>query len=85
VSVHACPRRSRPLPNGELADSGVYAGTLSITAFISGSEMGELATAAASESSGPLPRVDPDELADRYWEMYVERDRVEQVYPPVTA
>lgn len=43
--------------NAALADKGVYAGTISIGAFI-----------------------EPDYLADLYWDMYQKRDRVEEVF-----
>ncbi|MEU1405609.1 SDR family NAD(P)-dependent oxidoreductase [Streptomyces sp. NPDC005728] len=65
--------------NGELAQIGAYAGTLSVAAFIAGSEMGELAATAMPDTVGPL--VDPDDLAAHYWDMYTKRDRVEQIRP----
>lgn len=65
--------------NGELTQIGVYAGTLSITALIARSEMGELAAATMPDLAGPL--VDPDDLAAHYWDMYTKRDRVEQIHP----
>ncbi|PSR63745.1 short-chain dehydrogenase [Nocardia sp. MDA0666] len=65
--------------NGELSAIGAYAGTLSIAAFIAGSDMGEIAAAAMPDTAGPL--VDPDDLADHYWEMYTKRDRIEQIHP----
>ncbi|GAA4621544.1 SDR family NAD(P)-dependent oxidoreductase [Actinoallomurus vinaceus] len=73
--------------NGELADTGIYAGTLSIAASIARSEMAEAATAgaAASESLAAFPVVDPDDLAEHYWDMYTKRDRVEQVHPESLA
>ena len=67
--------------NGELAASGIYAGTLSITAFITGSEAER--AAAADPRAAAVPRVDPSELAAAYWDMYTKRDRVEQVYPKI--
>ena len=69
--------------NGELAGTGVYAGTLSIGALIVGSEMGAVAAAAQadSESAGAFPLADPDDLAQIYWDMYTKRDRVERIYP----
>ena len=70
--------------NGELAGTGVYAGTLAVAALITGSERGEATASAAgdAESLGAIPTVDPDELAELYWDMYTKRDRVEQVHPP---
>jgi len=62
--------------HGELAEAGIYAGTLSIASFIARSEVGE----PVAKSLG-APLVDPDELAEVYWRMYIERDRVERVHP----
>jgi NAD(P)-dependent dehydrogenase (short-subunit alcohol dehydrogenase family) len=67
--------------HGELAASGIYAGTLSISAFISGSEAEKAASAAGDPHIAAFPRVDPAELADIYWDMYTKRDRVEQIHP----
>ncbi|MFJ9909177.1 hypothetical protein ACIRVK_41205 [Streptomyces sp. NPDC101152] len=73
--------------NGELADAGIYAGTLSIAAFIARSEVGELAAKSLAEtgSTNTGPLVDPDALADQYWDMYTKRDRVEQLFPEYDA
>ncbi|MGW6908669.1 SDR family NAD(P)-dependent oxidoreductase [Streptomyces sp. NPDC054940] len=69
--------------NAELAGTGVYAGTLTIGAAIARSEMGEAAARIEAESAdGPrFPIVDPDELAEHYWDMCAKRDRVEQFHP----
>ncbi|MFE2493311.1 SDR family NAD(P)-dependent oxidoreductase [Streptomyces scopuliridis] len=70
--------------NAELAGTGVYAGTLTIGASIARSEMGEAAAAQAETEPADgarFPVVDPDELAEHYWDMYVRRDRVEQFHP----
>jgi short-subunit dehydrogenase len=69
--------------NGELADTGVYAGTLSIAAMIARSEAAE--AAADSEAFAAMPVVDPDDLAQYYWDMYTTRDRVEQIHPESLA
>ncbi|MGW1619787.1 SDR family NAD(P)-dependent oxidoreductase [Streptomyces sp. NPDC002172] len=70
--------------NGELAGTGVYAGTLTIAAVITGSEAAE-ATAKGDidlpNAGVEVPVVHPDELAGYYWDMYTRRDRVEQAYP----
>jgi short-subunit dehydrogenase len=74
--------------NGELAGQGVYAGTLAVAAMIERSESHQ---ALASGELGhfdmpggaPVPTVDPDDLADQYWDLLSKRDRVEQVYPPL--
>ncbi|GGQ65115.1 MULTISPECIES: SDR family NAD(P)-dependent oxidoreductase [Streptomyces] len=67
--------------NGELAASGIYAGTLSVAAFITGSDAAGAAAASGDPVLAALPVVDPAELADLYWDMYTERDRVEEVHP----
>ncbi|MEU5026531.1 hypothetical protein [Streptomyces milbemycinicus] len=76
--------------NGELADSGVYAGTLTVSAVIDGSELADFgrkwhADAADADTDAPtateIPSVDPDDLAECYWDMYTHRDRVEEARP----
>jgi NADP-dependent 3-hydroxy acid dehydrogenase YdfG len=66
--------------HGELADADIYVGTLAIAAYIARSEIAESAIA-ATEST--LPVVDPDDLAEHYWAMYLARDRVEQIHPEI--
>ncbi|MER8159048.1 hypothetical protein [Streptomyces sp. NPDC094472] len=66
--------------NGELADTGAYAGTLTIGALIERSEMAELAVADV-EAFANFPVADPDDLAEYYWDMYTKRNRVEQFHP----
>lgn len=69
--------------HGELAGTGVYAGTLSVGATIARSEMGALvaATRTGGDEAAEFPVVDPDDLAERYWDMYTRRDRFEQIHP----
>ncbi|MFS8199718.1 SDR family NAD(P)-dependent oxidoreductase [Streptomyces sp. CWNU-52B] len=95
TAVHPLPRASGVGPlmaaarnwlyslNGELAESGIYAGTLSVAAFIEGSEAAE--AAGASEMTAAFPVVDPADLAALYWDMYTRRDRVEEVHPAFKA
>jgi short-subunit dehydrogenase len=74
--------------NGELASRGVYAGTLAIAAMIERSESHQ--ALAAGELSFdlpgdvPIPTVDPDDLAEQFWNLLSKRDQVEQVHPPAT-
>ncbi|MEV4627939.1 SDR family NAD(P)-dependent oxidoreductase [Micromonospora sp. NPDC049523] len=73
--------------HGELADQGVYVGTLAVSALITGSEAHQAfasGNVAMPDGMEP-PLVSPDDLADRYWEMYGKRDRVEQIHPPIDA
>ncbi|WP_327144256.1 SDR family NAD(P)-dependent oxidoreductase [Nocardia sp. NBC_01327] len=64
--------------HGELAEAGIYAGTLAIAAYIARSEIAE-SNSITTESGFPV--VDPDDLAEHYWLMYVARDRIEQIHP----
>ncbi|MGW0582293.1 SDR family NAD(P)-dependent oxidoreductase [Streptomyces sp. NPDC002920] len=81
--------------NAELADKGVYAGTLSVAALIANSAA---AVAVEAQTGAPvgtepitmpngfeLPVVDPDDLAEHYWDMYTKRDRVERIHPEPVA
>lgn len=70
--------------NAELADTGIYAGTLTIGGMIAGSEVGEAALS-ASEDLSAFPVVDPDDLAQQYWDMYGRRDGVERFQPEALA
>jgi hypothetical protein len=51
--------------NGALADRGVYAAHIAISAFI---------------GSGP-PEAEPAAIAEAYWDLYTTRDRAELSYP----
>lgn len=64
-----------------LGDSGVYAGTLLIGALIEGSAAHREAAQWAHDDQ-PMPVVSCDGLADRLWDMYTKRDRVEDVVAP---
>ncbi|HSZ40703.1 MAG TPA: SDR family NAD(P)-dependent oxidoreductase [Trebonia sp.] len=70
----------------ELAPRGVYAGTLLIGALIEGSAAHRNAAAWRADTGGqPLTVVSADDLADRYWDMYVKRDRAEDEVPDMSA
>ncbi|XCM28390.1 SDR family NAD(P)-dependent oxidoreductase [Streptomyces parvus] len=95
TAVHPLPRLSGLAPlgaaarnylhslHGELAEAGIYAGTLSVGATIDRSEMSALIAKAGTStgSTAEFPLVDPDDLAEQYWDMYTKRDRIEQLYP----
>ncbi|SEQ63189.1 Short-chain dehydrogenase [Lentzea xinjiangensis] len=67
--------------NAALADKGVYAGTLTIGGVV---ERGDIHKMVASrpEQFGDLTghTLDPDEIAETAWQMFVERDRAEEVF-----
>jgi short-subunit dehydrogenase len=67
--------------HAELRPKGVYTGALLIGALIEGSEAHRNA-AAWSAGGEPLAVVSADDLAGRYWEMYVKRDRIEEEITP---
>ncbi|MEV8394220.1 MULTISPECIES: SDR family NAD(P)-dependent oxidoreductase [unclassified Streptomyces] len=69
--------------HGEVAPLGVYVGTLTIGSVIAGSE-GHDSFKGASLPPG-ITVVEPDQLADIYWHMYQNRDRVEEFWPPHSA
>ena len=66
---------------GELAAQGIYAGTLSVAGLITGSEIAEATVGAVPDSGAAFPSVNPDDLAQAYWELYTRRDRAERIYP----
>lgn len=65
--------------HAELAETGIYVGTLSVGASIDRSEMSGLIAKAGTNTEFPV--VDPDDLAELYWDMYTKRDRIEQLHP----
>ncbi|KDA05369.1 short-chain dehydrogenase [Microbacterium sp. CH12i] len=68
--------------NGELKDTGVYAGTLTIGALIVREDAASNETFPDdAEAAGAFPTVHPDVLADLYWDMYTQRDAAERTYP----
>ncbi|MFC9646999.1 MULTISPECIES: SDR family NAD(P)-dependent oxidoreductase [unclassified Streptomyces] len=69
--------------HGEVAPLGVYVGTLTVGSVIAGSE-GHDHFESASLPPG-ITVVDPDRLADVYWRMYRNRDRVEEFWPPLSG
>lgn len=70
--------------NAALAGKGVYAGTLTIGGVV---ERGDIHKVVASrpEQFGNLAghTLDPDDIAETAWRMFVERDRAEEVFSVV--
>jgi hypothetical protein len=66
----------------------VYAGTLAVAAMIDRSESHQALAAGQLSFDLPggvaIPTVDPDDLAEQYWNLLSKRDRVELVHPPMT-
>ena len=68
--------------HGELAGTGVYAGTIAVTAMIASSAPHAAWTSGALDlGSADFPVVDPDDLAEQVWQLVARRDRAEVVYP----
>lgn len=70
--------------NAELADAGVYVGTLAVAAMIERSAVHTSFTSGEmdlGQDAGAFPIVDPDELAEILWDLTTSRDRVEVLHP----
>ncbi|MET9231277.1 SDR family NAD(P)-dependent oxidoreductase [Lentzea sp. NPDC003310] len=65
--------------NAALADKGVYAGTLTIGGLV---ERGDIHQAVRADPGrfGEVRTLDPDAIADTAWQMFVKRDRAEEVF-----
>jgi NAD(P)-dependent dehydrogenase (short-subunit alcohol dehydrogenase family) len=75
--------------NGEIADRGVYAGTLSVMALINGSEGHRLISSGELPLNLPpgyeIPVVGADELAEQLWGMFTRRDRSNRSFRHLTS
>ena len=67
--------------NRSLADRGVYAGTVTVAGLILRSSTGDEVLAAPPEQQAALTPllIDPDDIANVYWDMVTKRDRVEEI------
>jgi NAD(P)-dependent dehydrogenase (short-subunit alcohol dehydrogenase family) len=62
-------------------EQGVYAATLTIGGLVERGDIHRMFL----EQGGSLPTLDPDEIADTAWRMYVTRDEAEEVFDAITA
>ena len=69
--------------HGELVGTGVHAGMLAIGASVDRSEMS--VRAGDQPDGGGRGSVDPDDLAEAYWQMHVRQDAVEIVLPAAST
>ncbi|RZQ59772.1 SDR family NAD(P)-dependent oxidoreductase [Amycolatopsis suaedae] len=70
----------------ELAGRGVYAGALTIAALIENSDAQRLFDSDPAATLGlKAERVDPADLAQRYWDLYSKRDRAEDTVGALLA
>lgn len=71
--------------HGEVAGSGVYAGVATLAALIKNSESyASMTPEMLAEITGGttgLHVLDPDQLAQTYWDLYTDRTRVEYRFP----
>lgn len=65
--------------HAELADKGVYAGTLTVGGLIERGDIHRLVTS-QPEKFGQIPTLDPDDIAETAWRLYTRRDRAEEVF-----
>ncbi len=67
--------------NAALADKGVYAGTLTIGGVVERGDIHKVVEA-RPEQFGSLAghTLDPDDIAETAWQMFVKRDRAEEVF-----
>jgi hypothetical protein len=67
--------------NAGLAETGVYAGTLTIGGLI---EHGDIHRFVASQpgrfGDAAITSLNPDEIADTAWDLYTRRDRAEATF-----
>lgn len=71
--------------NAELADRGVYAGTLTIGGLIERGDIHRMFLAEADRLGGlTVGTLDPDVLADAAWDLYKNRDSAETTFNVLT-
>ncbi|GAA1691815.1 SDR family NAD(P)-dependent oxidoreductase [Fodinicola feengrottensis] len=65
--------------NAAVADKGVYVGVIHVGGLIDRSDASKIFEKHAPADIGPVPRVNPDELAETAWEMHANRDTFERI------
>lgn len=77
----AAQRNYAHVLNRSLAGRGVYAGTVTVAGLIMRSTTGDEILAAPDDVRTMLEPllIDPDDIADVYWDMYSKRNRAEEV------
>lgn len=69
--------------HAEVAEKGVYAGTMSIGAMINNSTGMRAATAGGRKLDPRFPVIEPSEIAEGIWKLITQRDRNEAILPPL--
>ncbi|MEV5177494.1 SDR family NAD(P)-dependent oxidoreductase [Streptomyces flaveolus] len=75
--------------HGELSGAGVYAGVATLAALIKDSESYNAMTpeqlAEVTGGTTGMHVIDPDELAETYWQLYTNRNQIEYRFPAPAA
>ncbi|MET7498354.1 short-chain dehydrogenase [Streptomyces sp900116325] len=75
--------------HGEVADAGVYAGVVTLSALIKHSEayhaMSPEQLAEITGGTTGIHVIDPADLAETYWRLFTDRDRTEYRFPDPAA
>ncbi|MFD5840843.1 SDR family NAD(P)-dependent oxidoreductase [Streptomyces chartreusis] len=75
--------------HGEIADSGVYAGVVTLSALIKHSEAyNAISPEQLAEMTGGttgMDVIDPVDLAETYWRLYTDRNQIEYRFPAPKA
>lgn len=67
--------------NAALADKGAYAGTLTIGGVVERGDIHKLVESKPEQFGGLAGHtLDPDDIAETAWQMFVKRDRAEEVF-----
>jgi NADP-dependent 3-hydroxy acid dehydrogenase YdfG len=68
----------------DLAGTGVYAGLVQVAGLVADSDAAKFVTENWDPSTLPTP-LDPADLADALWDLYLKRDRFEEIVPSAIA
>ncbi|MFC8785166.1 SDR family NAD(P)-dependent oxidoreductase [Streptomyces nigra] len=75
--------------HGEVADAGVYAGVVTLSALIKNSEsynaMSPEQLAEITGGTTGMHVIDPDDLAETYWRLFTDRTQIEYRFPAPVA
>jgi short-subunit dehydrogenase len=85
VPLMAAARNYALTLNAEVAQKGIYAGTVSIGAMIEHSTGLRALTAGGKPLDPRLPTIHPAEIAQEIWTLVMKRDRVEAILPPLPS
>lgn len=84
ATVSAAARAYLQNLHADLAGTGVYAGLVQVAGLVADSDAAEFVAENWDPSLLPEP-LDPADLADALWDLYLKRDRFDQVVGPAFA